>query len=432
MTDLVTSDDIMAAVIELAGPPAAPAPLIPDGVFLNMPEEAYHADPALGSTDLKAILTNPVQFHWHKRNPARLEMEPDDVERESLAKRFGKALHKIVLEGPDAFDASYFVEPERPEGLLETSAELYGWLAENCPPVRMGEPQWFAGLDPLLIAAVTTKKGDPKKTAKRAELEAAARHMGCGVMLATWREGVAELADGREVIPARWERQLRMIRQVLDAHSRAGKVLSNGRPETSIFWEENGVRYKARFDYLRTRVVCDLKSYAVRDGQEPIETFVRAIEAYAYDLSRAHYMDARINVLPALVEAGKVYDCRGAAPAIPADGGDWHHLAASPADLAFLEKVAAEPDPVWLWVACSTIGFPEVDVVELPPGLLVASASATQLDEAKAKYAAFRAKFGDDDAVPWVADRGIVLLDEAQFSNRLVNRGVARWTSRDD
>lgn len=81
---------------------AEAAPLIPNGIHFGLSDEAYHADPALGSTGLKDLIDNAPDFWWTSwMNPAR---EP---EKETPAKIFGRAVHKAVLEGRDAFEARY-------------------------------------------------------------------------------------------------------------------------------------------------------------------------------------------------------------------------------------------------------------------------------------------------------------------------------------
>lgn len=76
--------------------------VIPDGIHFGLSEDAYHADPALGSTGLKDLIDNAPDYWWSSwMNPARPE------EKETDAIRFGRAVHKCVLEGRDAFEARY-------------------------------------------------------------------------------------------------------------------------------------------------------------------------------------------------------------------------------------------------------------------------------------------------------------------------------------
>lgn len=76
--------------------------LIADGIHFGLSDEAYHGDPALGSTGIKDLVDNAPDFWWSSwMNPAR---EP---EKETPAKLFGRAVHKCVLEGRAIFEANY-------------------------------------------------------------------------------------------------------------------------------------------------------------------------------------------------------------------------------------------------------------------------------------------------------------------------------------
>jgi hypothetical protein len=75
---------------------------IEPGIYFSLSDTEYHADGALGSTNMKQLLQSAPDFWWQSpMNPAR---EP---EKETPAKVFGRAVHKAVLEGADAFRAIY-------------------------------------------------------------------------------------------------------------------------------------------------------------------------------------------------------------------------------------------------------------------------------------------------------------------------------------
>lgn len=74
------------------------------GVYFDMPEEEYHKDPSLGSTDVRA-LRNPRRYQlssWMTNWAFKFESEATVV---------GTALHKIVLEGNKAFLETYKCRP---------------------------------------------------------------------------------------------------------------------------------------------------------------------------------------------------------------------------------------------------------------------------------------------------------------------------------
>lgn len=75
--------------------------------MIQIPAQAYHSHPALGSTSLKRALITP-QHYWAfaKENPERLEEEETD------ALIFGRLAHCLVLENEDVFKRDFIVLPE--------------------------------------------------------------------------------------------------------------------------------------------------------------------------------------------------------------------------------------------------------------------------------------------------------------------------------
>ena len=54
---------------QLPEPPLKPRE---PGVYFNLPAADYHADPSLGSSDLKRLLQAPAVYWWHSHmNPER-------------------------------------------------------------------------------------------------------------------------------------------------------------------------------------------------------------------------------------------------------------------------------------------------------------------------------------------------------------------------
>ena len=74
---------------------------LPDGIYFGLDEKRYHADPALGSSLIKQLITDPAEYWWDQMVP---KDRPDTSSR-----IFGSAIHKYVLEGSDAFHRAYGV-----------------------------------------------------------------------------------------------------------------------------------------------------------------------------------------------------------------------------------------------------------------------------------------------------------------------------------
>jgi hypothetical protein len=102
------------------------------GIYFGLPAAEYHTDPSLGGSDLKRLLQAAAVYWWHSHmNPER-PPTPD-----SPAKQKGRALHKLVLEGPEAFKAAFVSEPQ-PEahpGALVTLEDLKTRCRELGEPV---------------------------------------------------------------------------------------------------------------------------------------------------------------------------------------------------------------------------------------------------------------------------------------------------------
>lgn len=376
--------------------------MIPDGVFFGLPNEAYQADRALGSSDLKECLLRVVQWHGRKRNSVWMEhLKPKgkDADVESIHTAFGSALHCAVLE-PDAFDERYMIEPETPD--------------------------WPKTIEEIRRAVQRSGNGHflPDKPINHSAHVAAAR--AANVKTASdWADELRLMAAGRIQISAKWKFELLTLQRVIERHSVAGKWVRGGRSEVSVFWtDEHGHRYKCRFDYLRIRTVCDIKTYGIKKGSTPVESFLKAVADFAYDFSASVYMDARVNVLPRLVEVGAIFEVMGAEEV----DGEWlvNFDEASPEDVAFMDKVAAYKEPVWAWLAAAKFGIPEVDIVEFPNDLMAWRSAEVQVEMAKQNYRDMRAKFGDDDNEMWTEDRGHIRLTDFNFSARTTGRGEVR------
>lgn len=373
--------------------------MLPDGIYLNLPAQPYHDDPALGGHDLQRLLTNAVQWHARERNAAWRALHPLS-EKESAAKIFGTLLHTVALE-PEKFDERYFVRPDLPDDLPSTKREIRDAIAD------LGA-SW------------------PPNSAKADVFEAEAERLGI-ITKGRWFRQMEAARGDRQLVSAEWARDVKLIRAMIEAHASAMKFLSNGRAEVSVFWtDEHGTRLKCRFDYLRVRPVSDVKTYAYREGEEAIQSFVSQSDKFGYDFAAAHYMDLRVRAIPPLVERGAVYD--GAR-----FDGDWLTIEyASDEDQRFMKRVADEPEPRWHWIACMTQGFPEVDTVNFPMGLLQFQSAMVQVEEARANYRKFVEIHGDTPDVPWISSRRLVTLTDYNFmSARARDRGSIKYEESD-
>lgn len=369
--------------------------MLPLGLHFGLSEEEHHADPGLGSSDMKGLLYSPPRWQFKRLKDLREALGLGDKEGdgETLSKQFGSLIHTVVLEGMDAFDARYVVAPDMPADVLTTKEAIREKLGRAC------------------TLPSTAKLYDYEVQAKLAGFRTSE----------DWKiEKLIEM-EGREEISKRWRSTMILIDRVLDAPrpDRDGRslrdiVLTDGFPEVSFFWidEETGVRCKARFDWLRPGPLIDLKTHGAQDDAETIDSFTNSISRYCYDLQAAHYIDA-YRQITAAVDAGLVQVHNGATP--------------DQAWLKRLARAASNPDPKWIWLAVQTIGMPEVDDIEFDASMIM-TAAWQQVRAARGNYVAYRDRYGEDDF--WVAMRGRVILQDQSFPGaaRMSSRAMDRWT----
>lgn len=184
-------------------PKAGPA-LFADGIYFGLPDkQKYHDDPALGSGDIRRLLKGVAPFYYESKfNPWR----PKDKVTDSKIE--GSAIHKIVLEGIDAFGQIYVRRPNDPEG-----------------------------------ASPAEKSATTKATKAR-------------------------LREGQFMLHGDVHDRTLLVGAAIASNPHLASAFQNGMPEVAVFWTEEGddggepVRCKALIDYLKIRGNGDIKTIA--------------------------------------------------------------------------------------------------------------------------------------------------------------------------
>ncbi|MEC9268523.1 MAG: PD-(D/E)XK nuclease-like domain-containing protein [Pseudomonadota bacterium] len=256
---------------------------MPEGIYFDMPEEDYFADPSLSQSSMKWLLVSPMDY-W-----ARSAMNPDRPDDDtSDAMDLGKGYHARILEGRDVFYDRFAaaVDPDDYPDALRTVDEIKAALKERELPVSGNKP---ALIDRLLEA-------DPQAD--------------------IWDRIVAEHAekhDGKTLLPPEQMRRIEIAAAMIEKHPQLSKAFTGGEPEVSIFWrdDEYGTPLKARIDYLKVAAICDLKSFANKLNKPIDRAVVQAVSSQRYHIQTAHY-DAAIERAREFVMEGRVF---GPAPA---------------------------------------------------------------------------------------------------------------------
>lgn len=340
--------------------------MIEPGVYFGLDADAYHADPALGSTNLKKLLTSGPDYWWNSAlNPARPETNEDTP---SLL--FGRAVHAMVLEGRPALDRAYMRAPE-PEGLLVTDADMTAWLDAN----------------PEAVAACGEKIPRTKagKAALIARLDPTAR-------ILDFIKAAAD-EDGKTILAGDDFDRIVTAGTMISANPALAQAFTGGVSEVSVFWLHDPgdgaapIRCKCRFDYLKVRAIGDLKSIRNVKGLPFVTACRHAIATYRYDLQAAHYMAGRA-ALPALVAAGAVHG---------------EH------DPEWLARVAASPEAAFVFVFLQAAGAPITWATQISPGNPILDIGRSSVDLALHTYTTFMKDFGTERA--WMLAEPITELD---------------------
>lgn len=215
-----------------------------DGIYYFMPAETYHGDPALGSSDLRAILKAPRRYwlaSW--MNPTREFYKRPDTE----ATVVGTGIHDYLLEGAAKFTDRFVRRPDDPPGASPADKSTVTKAAKK-------------GLMPYQ----TLLHGD----------------------------------DWNLIMDAS---------RTITSHPDLREVFEGGDHEVSVFWtNELGIRCKARYDILKPGGIGDIKSVANQYGDRFEIACKWAIKRFRYDIQAEHYLEGRRH-LPQLFKREKVF-----------------------------------------------------------------------------------------------------------------------------
>lgn len=306
-----------AAVVDAIAP--NPEPIKP-GIYFGMAEADYFADASLGASNIKKLATCPCDYWFGSvHNPMRPEEKP------TPAQIYGRAVHKYVLEGRDAFERIY-APTDHPGNIKAGIEERKVIAAAGKLPIKRDE--W----DTIHLAG-TMVRANP------------------------------HLAD----------------------------AFSGGMPEVSVFWESNGIRKKARFDYLKPRATVDLKSIRNSRGIDFAQACQRSVAEHGYYVQCEHYDQGR-----------------EAARQMIADGAVFGDV-----DPDWLKKIRASAEWAFVLVFWQAEGAPLTWATMLSPGNSLRDVARARIAAAEQNYRDFSERFGFD--TPWVLSSPIEEFDSSEL-----------------
>ncbi|MBF0141644.1 MAG: PD-(D/E)XK nuclease-like domain-containing protein [Magnetococcales bacterium] len=250
----------------------------PTGVYLNLPAEKYHADPSLSASGIKAMGASPQTYWYQFFDPNRVD------ESDTPAKVLGRAIHKMVLEGDEAFHIAYAVEPHPQDypgclqgvDALRTKCEELG-LKKSGTLEEMSNR--ILDIDPECILWPVIKS----------------------------RFQASMVGSDKEVISGETYKQSQRASKAINANDSARSAFMGGLPEVSVFWKtSDGVPMKSRFDYLKPHALVDLKTFSNSNGIPVDSAVVHAVTKYQYSIQAYVYLQAAA-AAKQLIQNGCVY-----------------------------------------------------------------------------------------------------------------------------
>lgn len=262
---------------------------MPEGIYFDMPEEEYHALPCLSASGIKDLLISPLQY-WSRH------LDPDrEEQKETTARIVGKAYHKMVLEGAEAFHAAYAVQPEAdefPDALMNGNE-----IKAHCKALELPA----SGTIDEMIARIRTVD---QNTVIYPEIVKAFK----------------DDAEGKTILDRKTWIEIERSKYILDRMPSVSQAFTGGRPEVTMIWRDNesGALMKCRMDYLRPAgehgLIVDLKTFSNQMDREPRQAVAREITDHRYDIQAKVYKDALSAMVKLFAEHGTDIVRSGEAP----------------------------------------------------------------------------------------------------------------------
>ena len=326
------------------------------GIYINLPEDDYHADPALGSTSIKGMWDDPCEFKY--------ELDHPEVEKDTAAKTLGSAIHARILGGRKTFESEYYLKMDKEQavkdGALDTVEDMKTWLRNNGDNVT--------GTKKELIQRIKTSNSE-------------------AVILQDLEDTHAMLNEGKTLLTqkqwdtvttaAEWCQFDPMVSPFME-----DGTLNLGLSEVSVFadhdvGEGHIVPVKARFDHLANHAIIDLKTFTPMLNKDAVYAIPYAVKKMRYDIQAGHYVNLW-HEAKKLWEAGQIF-------------GDYPD--------GYFDKVFSRDMPLWIWLFIKTTGAPQPYVRSFDPDCSALRFARQNAKEAILHYAQLVERLGLD--APW-------------------------------
>jgi hypothetical protein len=298
------------------------------GIIFGMSEDEYHADPSLGSTSIKNLMSSAADFFWLSGFNA---LRDDDDDKKDTNLLWGSAFHCLVLEGRREFDRRYASEPDLAgyPVVLDTIKECRDWLesqgVKTTASMTKGllmtivRSHWEAVADTEVGLKMLPQMDGVPRPASPLLFDIRAAHAS-GTKTLLPRAAYDRLILSARMVTANPDLSGWLGRQDQEIETDRPR---EGYTEVSVFWRVDvalddgkvvSIPCKCRFDWLGLRAICDIKTIETRGAALGIAV-PKQIYTYMYDLQTAHYMEGRERAV-GLIKDGKV-EVRPGHPAVP-------------------------------------------------------------------------------------------------------------------
>jgi hypothetical protein len=346
----------------------APEKVLEPGIYFNLDEETYHGSFALSYSGIKDLRVAPLQW-WAKSplNPQQAEVL-EEIGPSSEAKMLGQAFDARIICGREYFGERYAPTITHADyaDSLRTVDDLKGWLEER-------------GL---------------KKTAKTKD-ELVAHVLEADSTAKIWDailEGYLAHHEGKTMLDPKWIGKIELAAAMIEKHPDLSRALSGGAPQVSIIWDcpKTGVRCKSRLDYLKAKLITDLKTLDpnARGGDLPLEAAIHKEIGFRKYYVQAYFYREAAGFIPGFIKSGQVF---GTPPA------------------GFLDALLKHPDKKFGWIFQIKGAAPMAHGYILPESSMLWQQGEIICDNAKHEFRRCLDTFG---ALPWVDPTGFRNLDD--------------------
>jgi hypothetical protein len=421
----------------LEGTPELP----PAGLYFGMPDDVYHALPALSNHGIKLLAASPMIF-WSRTpwlSPKKQREVAEKLAEEQQHHIIGKAYHCLIMEGRDEFNRRFVVglDPaDYPNALVHTDQikaaimrhtetvpvkpcsarkdelldQLRRLIEVNGPPLSNPEVLDAYKVDDLKTHIRTFTCEQPVKPwAKVADtMPDSEEEYQRQCVKADWikqlleLEPEAEIFDvlqqrhfaehaGKSIITFEQSEQLEIAAAMIARDPEVQDAFKGGYAEVTIIWycEKTGVPMKARLDYLKPDEIVDLKTV----GNQRDRSIEQAIR---FEIAGYHYNFQPIVYFEAVEAARELVRKHGASVVNSFDLSPEAHQDR----VEFTLKWAKSKAPVeFLWVFQQKGDAPITRGVRFPRTGLVHTETDFWIDRAKRHFIQFSEVYG---TAPWL------------------------------